>query len=172
MLVAVAVVSHGCGKHRRLDVLQGHRGAWSTRGGDQACDGVEGREESPPIAPGNTQQMVARFGREFDCPTEPARIGDRTIKQDAEVIIGERLQSEYDAAREQRRDDGEARVLGGCRDEGDPAVLHGGQQRILLRLAEAVHLVDEEHGATALHAERGLGLVDDLAHVFDTCGDG
>ena len=61
MLVAIAVVAHRGGEHRRLHILQGHRGARSARGGDQACDGVERREQPARIPPGNAQKMVARL---------------------------------------------------------------------------------------------------------------
>ena len=47
-------------------------------------------------------------------------------------------------ARDQRRVDLEVRVLGGRADQRDQALLHRGQQRVLLGLVEAVDLVEEE----------------------------
>jgi hypothetical protein len=47
-----------------------------------------------------------------------------------------------------------------------------GQQRVLLGLGEAVHLVDEQHGLRAGLAQRPLGLLDDLPDVLHPGGDG
>ena len=54
------------------------------------------------------------------------------------------------AAREQRRVDLEVRVLGGRADQRDQARLDRRQQRVLLRLVEAVDLVQEEDRAPAV----------------------
>ena len=70
------------------------------------------------------------------------------------------LQGEQQRTGEQRADDREERVLGCRADEADPAVLHRGQQGVLLCLAEAVDLVDEQQGVHPAHAELASGLVD------------
>ena len=69
------------------------------------------------------------------------------------------------------RDDREERVLRGGGDEGDPAVLHAGQQRVLLGLGEAVHLVDEEHRLLAAADELGARPVDGGADLLDARRD-
>ena len=46
-----------------------------------------------------------------------------------------------------------------------------GQQRVLLGLAEAVHLVDEEHRLLAAAGQLGAGGVDRRAHLLDAGGD-
>ena len=66
-----------------------------------------------------------------------------------ERLLAERLEAEHLAAREQRRVDRERRVLGGGADQRDRARLDVGQEGVLLRLVEAVDLVDEEDGALA-----------------------
>jgi len=48
------------------------------------------------------------------------------------------------AAREQRGDDFEGRILSSCADEADGSALDVGQKRVLLCLVEAVNLIDEE----------------------------
>ena len=70
------------------------------------------------------------------------------------------------AAREQRRVHLEVGVLGRRADQGDEALLDRRQERVLLRLVEAVDLVEEEDGAPARRAalarpldhRRDLGL--------------
>ena len=59
------------------------------------------------------------------------------------------LQHEDLRARQQRRVDLERRVLGGRADQHDVAGLDARQEGVLLRLVEAVDLVDEDDGAAA-----------------------
>ena len=61
----------------------------------------------------------------------------------------ERLEHVDLRPRQQRRVDLERRVLGGRADEDDVAGLDARQERVLLRLVEAVDLVDEEDRAPA-----------------------
>ena len=61
----------------------------------------------------------------------------------------QRLEGEDLAAAQQRRVDGEERVLRRGADEDDAALLHVGQQHVLLGAVEAVQLIDEEDGAPA-----------------------
>ena len=74
-------------------------------------------------------------------------------------------------AREQRRVDLEVGILGCCTDQGQQAVLDAGEQRILLRLVEAVDLVEEEDRATTAAAEAFPCLRENLPDVRDRCGD-
>ena len=75
------------------------------------------------------------------------------------MLVLERVQLVDPAAREQRRVDLEVGVLGGGADEDDRAILDGRQQRVLLRLVEAVDLVQEEDRAlTATSSARGSAL--------------
>ncbi len=57
------------------------------------------------------------------------------------------LQHVHTRARQQRAVDLERRILGGRADEDQRAVLDERQERVLLRLVEAMHLVEEQHGA-------------------------
>ena len=87
------------------------------------------------------------------------------------LVFGERLQGVDAAAGEQRGDDLERRVLGGGADQADGAALDVGQKGVLLRLVEAMDLVDEEDGARA--ELRGLfGIDHDLLDLLDAGEDG
>ena len=73
--------------------------------------------------------------------------GDGAVEEFQQVVLLQRLQHVHLAAGEQGADDFERGVLRCGADEGDHALLHGTQQGVLLGLAEAVYLVDEEDGA-------------------------
>ena len=81
---------------------------------------------------------------------EAARLGrERAAQERDEVVVAERVEAEDLAAREQRRVHGERRVLGGRADEDDRPPLDVGKKRVLLRLVEAMNLVDEQDRALA-----------------------
>ena len=74
------------------------------------------------------------------------------------------------AAREERRVPRERRILGGRPDERERPVFDVGKKGVLLRLVEAVDLVDEQDGPLALVAARLLGLAEDdsqLGHAAE-----
>ncbi len=71
------------------------------------------------------------------------------------------------AAREERRVDLEVRVLGRRADQRHEPVLDRRQQRVLLRLVEAVDLVEEEDRPLAVAAQPVAGPRDHAAHVVD-----
>ena len=73
--------------------------------------------------------------------------------------------------REQRRVDLEVRVLGRRADQRQQAVLDAGQQRILLRLVEAVDLVEEEDRPPAARAEPFARLLRAPARTFATVAE-
>ena len=81
---------------------------------------------------------------------EAALVGEGAVEQRDEFVFGERLKSVDAAAGEQRGDDFEGGVLGGGADKPDGAALDVGKEGILLRLVEAMDLVDEEDGARAV----------------------
>ena len=88
--------------------------------------------------------------------------------QGAQVLGAERAQPPQRGPAQQGRVHLEERVLGGGPDEHHQPVLHGGQEHVLLGLVEAVHLVDEEHGALAVLAQAPLRLGQRLADVLDS----
>ena len=99
-------------------------------------------------------------------------IAGRGIRESArddlrDLLLPERLQDEHAAPREQRRDDLEARILGRRADEHDRAVLDEGKERVLLRLVEAMDLVDEEDRSRAVEREARDRLRRDALDVRD-----
>ena len=61
----------------------------------------------------------------------------------------------------------EERVLRRRPDQRERAVLHGGQERVLLGLVEPVDLVEEQDRAPLVLAEPTPGPLDDVANVLD-----
>src|SRR5690606_41441959 len=68
--------------------------------------------------------------------SQPPVVGDGAAHEGADVVVPEGLEREQERAGEQGRVHGEARVLGGRRDERDPAVLDARQERVLLGLGD------------------------------------
>ncbi|SIM84172.1 Uncharacterised protein [Mycobacteroides abscessus subsp. abscessus] len=104
-------------------------------------------------------------------PVEPARIGDGPVDQRGDVRVLQRGEGDQQGAGEQRGDHREARVLGGRGHQHHPAVLHPGQQGILLGLGEAVDLIQEQHGGDAVQVPVIQGLLHHRAHILDPGGD-
>ena len=86
--------------------------------------------------------------------------------QGAQVVRRQRVQAPQRGPAQQGRVHLEERILRGGPDEDHQPVLDGGEQHVLLGLGEAVHLVDEEHGALAVLAQAPLGLCHRLADVL------
>ena len=125
------------------------------------------------VAAGVTGDQFQRFviGPEFQRTESALAIGQRPLEQRDDLLFFQRLQHVDAAAREQRRDDFERRILGGRANQADRSPLHIGQKRILLRFVEAVNLVDEENGSR-VHLG-GLGRIGHhLLDLFDAAGDG
>ena len=99
---------------------------------------------------------------------EPAlRIGQRAPQDPDDVCRLERLEDVDLRPRQQRRVDLERRVLGRRADQDDVAGLDARQEGVLLRLVEAVDLVDEEDGAAAEPAPRFLRFGHHRADFLD-----
>ena len=76
------------------------------------------------------------------------------------------------ATRQQRTDDLERRVLGRRANECYGTCLHRAQERILLRLAEAMDLINEKYCTTAGEQWRVPCLFNDLTYLLDTSRHG
>ena len=72
------------------------------------------------------------------------RVRQRTLQQVHERLLADPAKLEDLRAREERCDHAEERILCGGANKHDAAILHIGQQRILLGAVETVQLVDEE----------------------------
>ena len=123
------------------------------------------------VAAGEPDQLVQGVVVDRHRPGQAALVGQAAGHDLANRVVRQRLERQQQRARQERRDDGEERVLGRGGDQRHPTVLDAGQQRVLLRLAEAVHLVDEQHGLASAAAQLLAGRVDDLPHLLDTRRD-
>lgn len=111
--------------------------------------------------------MVLGVLGEGDGVLEAPLVAQRPPQQSSDVVVGEGFEGQQQGPGQQRGDDREVRVLGGRRDQGHPAVLDRGEQGVLLGLAEAVDLVEEEDGLLAEAAGGAAGAVDDRPDLLD-----
>ena len=95
----------------------------------------------------------------------------RVLKNGFDLVFGKLVEHQHSAARQERAVDFKRRILGGRADECDGAVFDCVQQCILLRLVEAMDLVDEEYGAFAV-TFFGLRLLNGFAQIFHAGEDG
>ena len=101
-----------------------------------------------------------------------AELGSPAAHDLLQRLLRERLELVHLRSREQRAVDLEVRVLGRGADQRQEPFLDGRQQRVLLRLVEAVDLVQEENRAPARAAETLACAGEHLADVLDRRGDG
>ena len=123
---------------------------------------LEGVEQPARIAVGIGDQALRRGGLRGGRGQRLA--GSRQQRQ--QLGLAQRLEHMHRRARQQRRVDLEGRVLGRRTDEGEQTRLDMRQEGVLLRLVEAVHLVDEDDAAPPPRL-RALRALDRLADVLD-----
>ncbi len=102
--------------------------------------------------------------------TEAALFEQCTPEGDRDVVRGYGFHHVHAASRQQRGIQLEGRILGGGADENDRAALDVRQERILLHLVEAMHLVNEQHG-TASGGEALGGLGQHFPYLGETAED-
>ena len=91
------------------------------------------------------------------------------VQQHPQRVVAQRLQPEERRSRQERSVDLEVGVLGGGADQGEHTLFDRGQQGVLLRLVEAVHLVEEQDRALPVLRQAAARELDDVAHVLHTC---
>ncbi len=101
---------------------------------------------------------------QFQCTESALLIVQRTLERSDDRLDRHRIHHMHAATREQRGIQLERGILRRRPDEQDDAFLDMRQKRILLRLVEAMHLVDEQHAALAL-GEIDFGFGKRGAHV-------
>ena len=109
-----------------------------------------GVEQAAPVAIGKRNQLLSgRF-------VQHRALGQLSgaCQQPAQISVVQRLQHKHRGARQQGRVDFERRVLGGGANEAEQPGLDVRQKSVLLRLVEAVHLVDKQHRGAASAAQR------------------
>ena len=122
-----------------------------------------------PAADGD--EVLARVVRQLTLPPKPRSSASARSTIEPTCSSRQRLQPEHAQARQQRRVDLEIGVLGGRADQRDRAVLDLRQQRVLLRLVEAVDLVEEQHRRPAALVDPLARRGDHGAHVGDAAHD-
>ncbi len=131
------------------------------------------RGEGPArVTSGDPNEVRTSVIGEGELAIESLWGGERPLDHRGDIVITERHEGDENRARQQRRNDAEGGVLGRGRDEDDETVFHCRQEGVLLRLAEPVDLVEEEHGMPAVEVAFPLGGRDDFADVFDPGCDG
>jgi hypothetical protein len=122
---------------------------------------LDGVQEPARVAVGEADQPIFRFLVELQpCPVQQKRKLWRT----------QRFQHVNRSPGEQCAVHLERRILGGRADEGQQALLDERQEGVLLRLVEAMHLVDEEDRRLAAARElvlRGLHRFADVLHAAE-----
>ena len=114
----------------------------------RSSDDLEQVQRAPRVAVGRPRQRLERVG--LDAHRVARRLVlQRAAQHLAHVVERQRAQHVDARPRQQRAVDLERRVLGGRADEAHRAVLDVRQERVLLRLVEAVHLVEEQHRLAA-----------------------
>ena len=79
----------------------------------------------------------------------------------------QRLHAKQARAAQQRLVHFKERVFGGGADQGQGAVFHPGQQRILLGAVEAMHFIDEQGGAQSMALQPLLGRLHRGPQILD-----
>ena len=97
--------------------------------------------------------------------------GKCAVDHAGQLFGRQRFEDEHAHPREERRDHLERRVLGRGAEQHDGAVLHVWQEGVLLRLVEAMDLVDEEDRAAAALPDHP-GLLDHAPDVLHAGADG
>ncbi len=142
--------------------------------GNGAFEHVERR---PRIAAGERHEVIeglvghgnaAAVLRAEGAGKTPFRVADRATDDGRDVLVGERFEPPDPHPRQERGVDLEVGILGRRTDQRDRAVLDVRQQGILLRLVEAVDLVEEQDRALAVEREPLLRLGDRGPDVGDT----
>ena len=99
-------------------------------------------------------------------------VGNRSLQNLLNLRCLQLFQTHHLHTRKQWRIDFEERVFGSSTDEHYRAVFHVREQHILLRLVEAMNLVDKHDSTAASVASVLLRLGDELAQLGDTAGNG
>ena len=110
------------------------------------------------VAVGGLGQQAAQFGLQGPAGQAALGVGQGLVQNPFQVVPGERLEHIGAGPGQQGVVERERGVLGGGTDEYQGAPLDVGQKGILLRLVEAVHLVDKQDRGPAFGLARLLGL--------------
>ena len=176
VVVSVLVVTHGGHVHDLRHHIRRDDGPFRAFfalfvTSERAGRGFEDGQCLTCVAAGHADDLIHSLVGDSDFVVKAVFACDGAIDQRFQIVRFQRFEFDDHGSAEQRLDDGEAWVFRGGRDEGDVAVFHTGQQRILLRFGEAVHLVDEQHRFLAFGDETFVRAFEHITHVLDAGGD-
>ena len=140
------------GRGRHLQGVKGDAGITIGRG-QQKCPGV-------------------CFQLDPHLPQPSLLIGNGPVHYSPYLFVDQASQGKDAASGEKGRYDLEGWVLCGSADEDHRAILHIGQDNVLLGLVEAMDLIYEQDGPLAMHAKAIVGLANDLPQVRHSSGNG
>ena len=173
VLVAVAVVAHHRTVYGVPDDIKSHfllpGIALPLAGRSPLGRRLEVGQRTAGIASGEQDELLACVAAERYFAAQSTFIGDRPVEHHPNIVVAEGLEFEQEGTGQQRGDHAERRVLRRRRDKQHRAVFHRGEQRVLLSLGKAVHLVDEQNGALAADKVL-LRCLEHLAHLLDSRG--
>ena len=109
----------------------------------------DARPHGPPVAVGKFEQSRSRIVAERQ-RLALHRFG--ALRHLLELVRRERIEPQHLGARQQRRIELEARVLGGGANKRDGPILHHRQEAVLLGAIEAMDFIDEEQCPVAAEA--------------------
>ena len=135
-------------------------------------DDLQGRKGCTSVAVGEHGKRLQKIVRNLHLLIAKT-LGhcERTAQKPQDVLLLQRLEHEDAAARQKSAVDLERRVLRRRADEDDASLFHERQKSILLRLVEAMNLVDEEDRALAVRRVL-LRLLHDRANLLDAARHG
>ena len=159
VVVAVAVVAHGPPQHGGGHVLLAD-GSFAARGRVLVRQ-LERRERVARVTRGG----LGDRGQHLALDRRIAERRRSALEHGQQVCLGMALELVQPAAGDERADDRVERILRRGADQRHEARLDDREQRVLLRLVEAVDLVDEQHGAATLGAQALSRAADHGLHV-------
>ena len=131
-----------------------------------ASSSVPSPTRASPCACASEERAGVRRERQVRAAEPALGVRERAVDERPDVLGRERLQHEHAGPRQQGGDHLERRVLRRRADEDHRAALDVRQERVLLRLVEAVNLVDEEQDRLAGATQLVLRVGDDLAQLL------
>ena len=133
---------------------------------------LEGRERGSRVAIRRGGDHLDKLRRHVDLlSAEPFRGRQRAVEEFEDLFGGKRVKDEDFAPGQQRAVDLEGGIFGRGAHENDRALLDKGEERVLLRLVEAMDFVDKEDRALSIRAV-AIRLLHDGANLSDPARDG
>ena len=159
--VLVLVVRQAAMRRGGAHLVLGQQGGRVRRTGlHHAGSQLQRGERAASVASRHEDDRVARLVVERVTAPQAPLVGERTVDECGQVLVGQSMELDHARARYERRVHFEERVFRGGAHQHQDAVFHGMKERVLLAAVEPVDLVHEQDGAQAAHGQALLGCVD------------